>query len=310
MVVQVLKQMMYQAFGFTISSAMKLPELIQIEQSSSPLDIVIQYEHLIDEWNQTLDKEKGYSIRGNRVLFEIEEVAVFAVEAGKTISISPLLGSDEDEIRLYVLGTCMGIILMQHHLFPFHGSAIVLDGEAYAIVGESGAGKSTLASAFMGQGFKLLSDDVIPICFTGDRPMVIPSYPSQKLWQESLDHFGMKSSDFQPLYGRETKFSVPVREGFLQKSVPLAGVIELLPVDESAVSITPVKGLERLHTLYRHTYRNLFLKPLGLMDWHFARSVELSNQLAIYQLKRPISTFSVHDLVEKITYITGKGRKE
>ena len=175
--VQALKQMMYQAFGFTISSEMKLPELIQLERSNSSLDIVIQFEQLTDEWNRAEKKEKGYYVKGNRVLFEIDQVAVFAVEAGKSISISPLPGSDEDEIRLYVLGTCMGIILMQQYLLPLHGSAVVLNGEAYAIVGDSGAGKSTLASAFMSEGVKLLSDDVIPICFTGERPMVIPSYP-------------------------------------------------------------------------------------------------------------------------------------
>ena len=307
--VHTLKQMMYQAFGFTISSEMKLPELMQLEDTTSSACINIRFESLTDEWNHAEKKEHGYFVQGRRVLFEIEQVAVFAVESGHTISISPLPGSDEDEIRLYVLGTCMGIILMQHHLLPLHGSAIVLNGEAFAIVGDSGAGKSTLASAFMNHGVKLLSDDVIPICFTGERPMVIPSYPSQKLWQESLDHFGMKSSNYRPLYGRETKFSVPVRDGFLPQSVPLAGVIELLPVDKETISIYPIKGLERLHTLYKHTYRHIFLNPLGLLDWHFQRSVQLSNQLAIYQLKRPKSIFTAHELVRKILDITGKGEK-
>ena len=47
--------------------------------------------------------------------------------------------------------------------FPLHGSAIAIDGKAYAIVGDSGAGKSTLASAFLNQGYQLLSDDVIAV---------------------------------------------------------------------------------------------------------------------------------------------------
>ena len=98
--VQALKQMVYQAFGFTISSEMKLPELIQIEESKSPLDIIIKYEHIADEWNCAEEKEKGYWIQDNRVLFEIDQVAIFAVDSGKTISISPHLDSDEDEIRL------------------------------------------------------------------------------------------------------------------------------------------------------------------------------------------------------------------
>ena len=38
--------------------------------------------------------------------------------------------------------------------FPLHGSAIAIDGKAYAIVGDSGAGKSTLASAFLKKGYQ------------------------------------------------------------------------------------------------------------------------------------------------------------
>ena len=119
----------------------------------------------------------------------------------------------------------------------------------------------------------------------------------------------MKSSNYRPLYGRETKFSVPVLDGFLHQSVPLAGVIELLPVDKKEILIHPIRGLDRLHTLYKHTYRNLFLKPLEMMDWHFRCSVQLSNQLAIYQLQRPISRFTAPDLVRMITDLAGKGEK-
>ena len=57
----------------------------------------------------------------------------------------------------------MGAILMQRKILPLHGSAIAIDGKAYAIVGDSGAGKSTLASAFLNKGYQLLSDDVIAV---------------------------------------------------------------------------------------------------------------------------------------------------
>ena len=73
----------------------------------------------------------------------------FCIQEGKRIIVSPIEGSDEDEIRLYILGTCMGAILMQRKILPLHGSAVAIDGKAYAIVGDSGAGKSTLASAFL-----------------------------------------------------------------------------------------------------------------------------------------------------------------
>ena len=56
-----------------------------------------------------------------------------------------------------------GALLMQRKILPLHGSAVAIDGKAYAIVGDSGAGKSTLASAFLNKGYQLLSDDVIAV---------------------------------------------------------------------------------------------------------------------------------------------------
>ena len=49
--------------------------------------------------------------------------------------VSPLKRYDEDVIRLYILGTCMGAILMQRRIFPLHGSAVAINGKAYAFVG-------------------------------------------------------------------------------------------------------------------------------------------------------------------------------
>ena len=116
----------------------------------------------------------------------------------------------------------MGILLMQRRILPLHGSAIAIDGKAYVFIGESGAGKSTIASSFMKKGYQLLSDDVIAVSLLdGDKPWVIPAYPQQKLWQDSLNHFGMKTNDYMPLFDRETKYSVPVAEQFYNKPLPL-----------------------------------------------------------------------------------------
>ena len=52
---------------------------------------------------------------------------------------------------------------MQRKVLPLHGSAIAINGKAYAIIGDSGAGKSTLALAFLNRGYRLLTDDVIAV---------------------------------------------------------------------------------------------------------------------------------------------------
>ena len=71
------------------------------------------------------------------------------MRGGNRISFSPAAGAEETAVRLYLLGTCMGALLFQRKLLPLHGSAVVINGKAYAFVGDSGAGKSTLAAAFL-----------------------------------------------------------------------------------------------------------------------------------------------------------------
>ena len=137
-------------------------------------------------------------------MFEVPELAIFSIEEGQTIFFSPTVHLDENKIRLYLLGSCLGILLLQRRILPLHGSAVAIEGKAYVFIGERGAGKSTIASSFMQKGYPLLTDDVIAVSLLeGDKPWVIPAYPQQKLWLDSLDHFEMNTTDYMPLFDRK-----------------------------------------------------------------------------------------------------------
>ncbi|MGJ9459031.1 HPr kinase/phosphorylase [Oceanobacillus sp. CF4.6] len=290
----------YKAFGVTISSEFQLPELQQIELKNTP-EITIQKNVLTFLWSQLSEPDKHFYVQQNLCMFQVPEVAIFKIENGNTITVSPYNDSQEDQIRLYILGTCMGALLMQRRILPLHGSAIAIDGKAYAIVGDSGAGKSTLASAFLNRGYQLLSDDVIPISLSNQgTPIVTPAYPQQKLWQESLTAFGMESQGLRPIIDRESKFAIPVADQFVSEPLPLAGVIELTKNNYDEIEMIPIQNLERLHTLFTHTYRNFLISRSGLMEWHFATTANIVNKIVFYQLRRPTDRFTAHELVDII----------
>ena len=56
-----------------------------------------------------------------------------------------------------------------------HGSAVVIDGVAVAIIGPSGAGKSTTAAALLRHGAGLLSDDVVVVDDADGCIMALPT---------------------------------------------------------------------------------------------------------------------------------------
>ena len=303
-----INKLMYTAFGLNVQSEILLPEVTQSIEQRDHVDVEIIIDDvpvISNEWSYI---NHYFAMKENEVLFQVPDVANFFMQDGKKIIVTPISNANEDQIRLYLLGTCMGVILLQKRILPLHGSVIAIDGKAYAFVGDSGAGKSTLASAFLKQGYQLLTDDVIAVRLNKENiPVVIPSYPQQKLWQESLDQFGVDSNQYRPLFARETKFSVPVESKFYHEALPLAGIFELIKTNDDELEIHSIQGLNRLHTLYYHTYRNFLIEPFGLMEWHFNTSTSMINKMDLYQIRRPVSRFTAHDIPELILNTIQKG---
>lgn len=298
----IIKRKNYKAFGLTISSEIELPELqVSTEQVNKNETVEIKIENLTEKWNEVSANQKHIVVTEQFVMMKIPNSAIFYIEEGRNISVSPLEKSDESAIRLYLLGSCMGIVLMQRKVLPLHGSGVVINGKAYAFIGDSGAGKSTLASAFLQRGHQLVTDDVIAVSLSQKgQPFVIPAYPQQKLWQESLDAFGLENTNYRPIYDRETKYSVPVASKFYDKTLPLAGLFELVKTEDGTTRINRIENLERFRTLFHHTYRNFLIPRLDLMEWHFSTSIQLLNYVSMFQIKRATAGFTANDLVSAI----------
>jgi hypothetical protein len=290
----------YRSFGLIIESEIRLPELLPLDDHLSETGIEPQVtvaERSLDYlWQQLKTNHEHLAFGEGIVLLRIPDTAIFGMQDGNAIWVSLLPNADVNKIRLYLLGSCMGVILMQRRILPLHGSAIAIDGRAYAIVGASGAGKSTLSSYLLQQGHGLLSDDLIAVHASDQgTPVVMPAYPQQKIWQESMQLLGKSTTGLQPLFERETKFAVPVEGHFCDKPLPLAGIFELSK-GSGETTLAPIEGLERFHALRRHTFRGFLLQPLGLMEWHFRTITHYSGHIDMFRLSRP----SHEDSLEKL----------
>lgn len=303
------KQTAYRAFGLRLSSDIALPELIRSNDPPETADVDIRIGRLPDGWDDSLFQHTYYAVKDRQVLFRFPGAADVYVRDGKQIWISPVTEADTDLLRQYVLGSCMGAILLQRQVLPLHGSAVSIGGKAYAFVGESGAGKSTLAAAFVHRGYPLVSDDVIAVSISGDGiPFVTPSYPQQKLWQRSLDGLGMEANRYEPLYQRIHKFAVPVAERFHTEPLPLGGIFELIRTEQET-NIRRLQGLQRLPVFRFHTYRGMLVPLLNLERWHFAMTADIANRTDVYRVLRPSSGFTAQAMAETILdTIERKGR--
>ena len=137
--------------------------------------------------------------------------ARYLVRGGREIVVDPSPGGSERNLRLFLLGSALGILCHQRGLLPLHANAIVVEGGAVAFAGHSGAGKSTLAAHFQRSGYEVLCDDVCMISFDeAGRPFAWPGLPRLKLWGDAAAAFGHDSSSLDQAIEGLDKYHVPM----------------------------------------------------------------------------------------------------
>ncbi|RJE86193.1 aldolase [Paenibacillus sp. 1011MAR3C5] len=304
----------YTAFGLRFRSDIPPAEAQHLDDDlNTSLDVDVTYGPLEALWSELAGEDEAYVIQENFVLFLIENVAYYLVRDGNEIIVSPIGEPPIEKLRLFLDGYAASALLLQRRILPLHGSAIAIQGQAYAIVGQSGAGKSTLTRAFLERGYSFLTDDVIPVSIPGDgaAPMVMAALPEQKLWQECLPHFDLNGSSLPTIYEREVqrgdsvarrmKYAVAV-ERLQREALPLGGVFELVkePGGEERVSLHPIQKAEKFQALLQHTFHRAIIPPLGLLEWHFGAVATLVRKIPAYRLKRAPTHFTAHELVDLI----------
>lgn len=84
------------------------------------------------------------------------------------------------DIVPYLQGQLLGLVQRLRGVTCLHASAILIGGQAVAVVGFAGAGKSSTAAAFLQMGFPVLADDVVPVFEDGGKFMMQPAHP--RIW--------------------------------------------------------------------------------------------------------------------------------
>lgn len=177
----------YRAFGLNIVCEWVIFQLPESEFDINQADVTISTGDVSKKGLHEKSASKlsdFFQSTPNICWLDIDGVARFSIKNSNSIVVDVHPESDQQTINLYLLGTCLGLILHQRKQLLLHGNAVRIADQAIVIVAHSGVGKSTLASEFYRRGYQLLADDV---CTIDDNSMVHPSYPYLKLWRDAID---------------------------------------------------------------------------------------------------------------------------
>ncbi|MGD0294674.1 MAG: hypothetical protein ABSB30_12535 [Terracidiphilus sp.] len=248
----------YWAYGLRIQTDMECPELAPVSIETENPDVAIQL--LPPAANALESLANGYyAVQPGIFRLVVPGVALYRVEEGRRIFITPLPDVPAEKIRLFLLGSAMGALLYQRGLFPLHGSAVETLWGAMIFVGAQGAGKSTLAAQFYRKGYRMLSDDVCAVADMPEGLQILPALAHFRLCADAYERLGNSPG----VRFDVDKYVVPMGEGYCPHPAPLRAIHILVDHDSSTPEFEVLCGFDRVQRVLENLYRPHYLKGQG-----------------------------------------------
>ena len=233
-------------------------------------------------WTHLYRCDAGYLLR-------FPGLADFEVSCdGSQVQAWPVPGVTTGTVEHLHLNHVVPLALSRQGKLMLHGSSVDVDGQGVAFLGVSGCGKSTLATSFARAGRRFLSDDGMHLEWAGTQFQIVPSHPSVRLWEDSLDALDLGSTPMAPAIDFSTKARLLAGGdlAYAGAPLPLRRIYFLGPGKSSSVTIQAVKPAAALMALTRQCFI-LDVDQQDALARHFEDLCRLSNLPLHFELDYP-----------------------
>jgi len=286
----------YSCYGLLLASEIELPDLGEPLQSDADPDVVVRLDSLSGPPSGAAELPYGLWREGTSAGVEVPDVGRYEARDGQEVVIDPVAGADPKSIRLFLLGSMLGAVMMQRGHLVLHGNAFRVGAACAVVVGHSGSGKSTLAAEFDRRGFDVLSDDVVPVDGDG---LAIPGHPRIKLWEDALERLGIDSGGLERIHQEHDKFQLPLRRNEVGP-LPLRWIYVLERHSGEELTLEPAHGAITFSLLHEHTYRNELIHGSGPIAQHLQQCARLVSTARVTRVQRPAATMTVEATADAI----------
>jgi hypothetical protein len=287
----------YTAYGLWFHSELPIPQFLR---GCGPADISIRLVRPAELFT-TPDLPVLLEIAPDLATLEVHDVGRFVMREGRSVELAPRPGVDEGQLRLYLVGIVTSLILYQRGFLVLHGSSLVIDDAAIALIGPVGAGKSTTAAALYQRGHRVLADDNTAVRLVEGVSTVHPGFPQLKVDHRASTLLGHSHDDLLELHISETKRGLNVRNRFPACTFPLKSIYvlsaeEKTPLAKSAIDGVPLK--EAVLELLRNSAPTRFRVPDS--PGHFLQCAEVAKKVPVFRVQRRESVVALPDLAAAI----------
>ncbi|MEM7060698.1 MAG: hypothetical protein AAF557_24215 [Pseudomonadota bacterium] len=296
----------YRGYGLLFESQIELPELAPASPGPADIKIAIN-DRASAAFKELADPSRAeYRFARTSVghVMNIPDHAVLLVSSNQDVVLSPSDGCDMDYVRLFIIGSVIGILFHLRGQLVLHGAAVLHDAGVSVFVGESGAGKSTLAAHMCDRGFSILSDDTLPITQRNDGSFVAwPGSRVFKLWRDALDALCRDVDGLREVQVDADKFFTPNPAVAPDMPHQLIEVIVLSEgEDDAPPHLERLPNLRALQQINENAYRPQMVRLLGRETPHFEVTAALAGAVRTYRLTRPWNLGRIGESVDTMLH--------
>lgn len=302
----------YRVYGLNIQSSIMIPEL-EVIDNNCDVDVKLSYGVVNDEIKELIETGSVANYEKLDMWFHIKDVAIYHIYNGDTVVIEPYENASFKTIKLYILGSVLGLALLQKNMVAIHGGGIVINGKGCIFTGEKGAGKSTISTALRQKGHKFISDDVCSINI-GEIKTINHGFAYQKICEDAMVKLGYNIEQFEQFRGdlNINKYLVPAFEQFTKEETPLEAIFELTVGEVDQVEIEELIGAKKMNIILENIFRVERLRYCGgINPIYFKKCLEIAKSIKLYKITRPKDAFSVDEqirLIEEKIYVENHAR--
>lgn len=138
-----------------------------------------------------------------------------------------------------------------------HACAVNIEGRTVLFLGKSGWGKSTLAALLHKAGYRLYSDDCVLLQPHGSGWQILPTYPSLRLHEDSIENIFIGDSLLSPVSEYSDKQRIALTNDMEQVIPSLHAMYFLSDPDMIAdnIQITPMRPSNTCIELIERSFR-------------------------------------------------------
>ena len=209
----------------------------------------------------------------------------------RTIEYRRLKNATDESLATYLLGQVLAFALVIRGHEPLHATAVVIDGEAVAFLGDCGYGKSTLGAAFLARGYRVLTDDVLVMEARSGRWVAHAGPPRLKLFP-SVARTVLARGRGHRLNAETSKLVLPLDRTETHEQAPVTALY-LLPDPERSrqqrsrcVGIEGIGGQEAFIEIIRSAFDRIQVDESRVRR-QFSEAARLASEIPMRRLVYP-----------------------